>query len=132
MIGATFTGAGFTNEVVTTPLGLVVWGTDLFAIQLLGQNNVGISGWQTGSVGPFITDVNDLTTLLPTPYWTTGSSTFWFDALGANAWTLASGDTIGADLGGGGPDGIFYIGDSLIFADGFESGNTSAWSTSVP
>lgn len=102
----TFTGAGFTNELVTTDLGLLIWGTDKFAFQLLGMFNQGITGWNgTTSAGDFIGDVNDLSTLGALPYTTTGQSTFWLSP----AWTLASGDTITGDIGAGGPTGTFSI-----------------------
>ena len=110
LTSVTFTGAGFVDEAVTTSLGLLVWGTDTFAFQLLGQFNDGITGWNGNtSAGDFITDVNDLTTLLALPYTTSGTSTFWWDGIGGNTWTLASGDTIGGNLGGGGSAGTFSI-----------------------
>ena len=57
-----------------------------------------------------MTDLNDLSTLVTLPYTTSGASTFWFDGLGTNLWTLAmGGDTIGASLGAGGPTGTFSI-----------------------
>ena len=56
-----------------------------------------------------MTDVNDLSTLIALPYTTSGASTFWFDALGENVWTLSGGITIGADLGADGPIGTFSI-----------------------
>lgn len=105
-----FSGAGFVNQLVTTPLELLIWAKDRFAFQLIGQYNVGITGWNGISTGgDFITDVNDLSTIIAFPYTTTGTSTFWLDALGSKAWTLASGDTIGANLGFGGPTGTFSV-----------------------
>jgi hypothetical protein len=53
--------------------------------------------------------VNNLSTLVGLPYTTLGTSTFWFDGLGSNAWTLMSGDTIGANIGSAGPTGTFSI-----------------------
>ncbi len=105
-----FTGAGFVNELVSTPLSLLTFFVDNFAVQRLGEFNEGIIGWNglTPS-GPFMTDINDLSTLTVLPYTTSGTSTFWFDGLAGNLWTLDSGDTIGANLGGGGPTGTFSI-----------------------
>ena len=106
----TFTGAGFVNQSVITPLSVLVWGPDRFAFQLVGQSNMGITGWNGGSsAGNFIGNPNDLTTLLAPTYTTTGASTFWYDGLGAQAWLLGSGDTIGANLGSSGPDGVFSV-----------------------
>ena len=55
---------------------------------------------------------------------------FWFDA------TAAPTSSIQHTLGlfkAGDPDAVkFNIGNDLIFADGFESGNLSSWSASVP
>jgi hypothetical protein len=114
LISATFSGAGFVDRPVTTPLSLITYngfGPEMFAFQLTGQFNEGIIGWNgTTASGNFMADVDDLSTLFPLPYTTTGTSTFWYDALGSKAWTLAlGGDTIGANVGGGGPSGTFSI-----------------------
>ena len=110
LLSVTFTGAGFINQAVTTPLSLLIWDLDKFAFQLVGQFNVGITGWNgASSAGNFIADPNDLTTLLAPAYTTTGTSTFWYQGFGASSWTLESGDTIGANIGSGGPDGEFSI-----------------------
>jgi hypothetical protein len=107
------TGAGFVNRVVTTPLSLVTFSLfpyQYFSFQRLGEFNVGDTGWvgYTQS-GPFMSNLNNLGTLGTLPYSTIGSSTFWNDGLGAHAWTLAGGDTIGANIGSFGPDGTFSI-----------------------
>lgn len=111
-----FTGAGYTNVAVTNPMSLLVWETDKFAFQRLGEFNDGITGWNGNTAsGNFITNVNDLTTLGATPYTTTGTSTFWLgDA--TDIWTLAGGDTIISDpsVGAGGPTGIFSINAAAV------------------
>lgn len=119
LTSATITGAGFTNQPITTPLSLVTFtfgGSDTyFAFQRLGEFNEGITGWNGAtSAGPFMTDVNSLATLTALPYTTVGTSTFWYDGLGSNVWTLGNGSTIGANIGGSGPDGTFTI--SLLAA----------------
>jgi hypothetical protein len=114
LISATFSGSGFLNRSVTTPLSLLTFnsfGPQMFAFQLTGQFNQGIIGWNGSTAsGNFMANINDLSTLFTLPYTTTGSSTFWFDSLAPKAWTLAlGGDTIGANIGGGGPNGTFTI-----------------------
>lgn len=115
LISATFTGAGFENRTVTTPLSLTTWDAfypyQMFAFELRGQPNQGIIGWNgVTASGDFMANINDLSTLVALPYTTSGTSTFWYDALDEKAWTLAlGGDTIGANLGYGGPDGTFSI-----------------------
>jgi len=110
LTSVTFTGAGFVDELVTSALSVLVFGNDRFGFQLVGQFNEGITGWNGTSIaGDFLTDLNDLTTLLSDSYTTVGTSTFWFQGLGGNEWTLDSGDTIGADIGAGGPDGNFSV-----------------------
>jgi hypothetical protein len=113
LTSVTFNGAGFVNRSVVTPLSLLTFSfSDLhFGFQRLSEFNEGIIGWNgTTPSGPFMSDRNDLSTLVPLPYSTVGTSTFWYDGLGSNVWTLdLGGDTIGADLGVGGPDGIFTI-----------------------
>jgi hypothetical protein len=92
-------------------LSLLVFSTSNFAFQRIGEFNEGITGWNGAtSAGVFIANVNNLSTLLSLPYITTGSSTFWWDGLNDNRWTLAGGDTIGGSIGGGGPNGTFSIG----------------------
>ena len=112
----TLTGAGFVNRAVTSPLSLLTTNINnlnslqIFAFQRLGEFNEGTTGWNGGTPsGPFMSDVNSLTTLFSLPYTTTGLSTFWYDGLGANVWTLAGGDTIGANIDADGPDGTFTI-----------------------
>ncbi len=111
LASVTFSGAGFVNRPVATPLSLSIFSTSNFAFQRLGENNEGITGWNGDTKsGSFIFDVNNLSTLGSLPYTTTGSSTFWYDGLGANLWALAlGGDTIGGNIGAGGPNGTFSI-----------------------
>lgn len=104
-----FTGAGFVDRAVTTPLSLLIF-FDNFSFQREGEFNEGIIGWnKVTSSGDFMTDINDLSTLVALPYTTSGTSTFWLDALGENVWILDGGVTIGADLGADGPTGTFSI-----------------------
>jgi hypothetical protein len=109
----TLTGAGYVNRAVTNPASLMTtdnFGYQIFCFQRLGEFNEGITGWNgSNPSGPFMTNVNNLSTLVSLPYTTPGPSTFWYDGLGPNLWTLAGGDTIGADIGAGGPDGTFFI-----------------------
>jgi len=120
----TFTGAGFVNRAVTTPLSLSTFNSgNNFGFQRQGELNEGIIGWNGDtSSGGFMSDVNSLSTLVSLPYTTTGTHTFWYDGLGANVWTLAlGGDIIGANIGTGGPDGTFSITNipepsTLVFA----------------
>lgn len=107
----TFTGAGYVNRPVTNPMSLSTFaGGSNFCFQRLGEFNEGDTGWNGNTPsGPFMNDVNNLSTLVPLPYGTFGESTFWYNGLTTNLWTLAGGDTIGADLGAGGPDGKFSI-----------------------
>ncbi len=112
LTNVTFNGAGFVDRTVLTPLSLLTFfGGSNFGFQRLAEFNEGIIGWNGSTPsGPYMTDVNDLSTLVPLPYTTIGASTFWHDALGANAWTLdLGGDTIGADVPNSGPSGIFSI-----------------------
>ena len=113
-------GAGFVNEPVVTPLNLLTFSDGRnFAFQVAGLFNQGIVGWNGASnSGNFMTDVNDLNSLVSLPYTTTGTSSFWLDLSGnvaiglgtfGNAWLLESGDTIGGDIGANGPDGTFGI-----------------------
>jgi hypothetical protein len=63
-----FSGAGFSNEGVVNSMSLFVWQVDKFAFQRLGETNQGTTGWNgSTSAGPFITDVNSLTTLVGLP-----------------------------------------------------------------
>jgi hypothetical protein len=111
LISVTFTGAGYVNRAVINPLSLVTFDAGAnYAFQRLGENNEGITGWNGSTPsGPFMTNVNNLSTLVSLPYTTDGSSTFWYDGLASNLWTLAGGDTIGGNIGAGGPDGTFSI-----------------------
>jgi hypothetical protein len=110
LLHVTFTGAGFFNQSVITPLSLVVFDGDNFAFQRVGENNEGVIGWNgLTSAGNFMSNVNDLSTLGALPYSATGTSSFWHDGLGANLWTLTGGHTIGAAIPGGGPGGTFSI-----------------------
>lgn len=107
----TFTGAGFVDKTVSTPLSLLISSShrEIFAFQLVGQFNEGIMGWDDLTPpGTIITNPNDLSSLTTLPFTQFGTGTFWHQALGGNAWDLG-GDTIGAKLGGGGPTGIFSI-----------------------
>jgi hypothetical protein len=105
----TFTGAGFTNQAVNTPLSLLTSSKTEFAFQLRGQYNEGILGWQDfNTSSPYIANVNSLSTLLGLPYSRVGNKTYWYQGLGGNAWNLG-GNTIGANLGGNGPAGHFTI-----------------------
>jgi hypothetical protein len=111
----TFTGAGFVNRAVATPLSLCIFNTfgpQNFGFQRLRENNEGIIGWNgSSSSGNFMSNIHNLSTLVALPYTTSGTSTFWWNALKENAWTLdMGGDTIGANLGSSGPAGIFSIG----------------------
>lgn len=113
LISLTLTGAGYLNRAVTTPLSLMTtdnFGYEIFCFQRLGELNEGITGWNGSTPsGPFMANVNSLSTLVSLPYTTTGPSTFWYDGLGSNLWTLVGGDTIGANIGSGGPNGTFSI-----------------------
>jgi hypothetical protein len=110
-----FSGAGFVKQLVTTPLELLIWTKNKFAFQLKGKFNTGITGWNGSTFsGDFITNVNDLTTITSLPYSTTGTSTFWLAALNSNAWALASGDTIGGNIGANGPNGTFSISRNVV------------------
>jgi hypothetical protein len=114
LTSVTFTGAGYVNREVTTPLDLSIYnvfGPQNFAFQERGKHNQGTLGWNgSTSASNFMSDIHHLSTLSSLPYTTSGSSTFWYDALNANAWTLAlGGDTIGANVGSGGPTGTFSI-----------------------
>jgi hypothetical protein len=103
-----FNGAGFVDRPVTSPLSLLISSRTEFAFQLRGKYNQGILGWQDFALEPqFVSDVNSLSTLV-LPYSRTGGKTYFYQALGANAWNLG-GDTIGANLGGDGPSGFFSI-----------------------
>lgn len=108
----TFTGAGFTNRQIITPLSVLIVTThrELFAFQLVGQYNEGIMGWDDlTSPGTITSNPNDLLFLTTLPLTLPGTGTFWYQALDENAWVLDGGDSIGADLGGGGPTGTFSI-----------------------
>jgi hypothetical protein len=62
-----------------------------------------------------------------------GSATAWSLAglaPGVYAWSVAAVD--GAFAGGPRAEGTFTVGSETIFADGFESGGTGAWSAAVP
>lgn len=113
LISATFTGAGFVDRTVVTPLSLVTFnvnGNQRFCFQLEGRFNQGDIGWNGSEPSPnFMGNINDLSTLFALPYTTGGTSTFWYDGLGANTWTLTGGDTIGANVGNSGPNGTFSI-----------------------
>jgi hypothetical protein len=105
----TFTGAGFVNRPIVTPLNFVAFSRFEFEFEKRGIDHASQLGWQDfNTTQPYIADVNDLSTLVPLPYVRHGMKTFWYQALGANAWNLG-GDTIGANLGGNGPAGIFTI-----------------------
>ena len=111
----TFAGAGFAEQAVITPLSLVVFSADgvstNFAFARTGVFNTAAMGWnQVGSnPAPFMTDTDDLSSLINLPYSTDGGSTFFTHGLGEDAWVLASGDTVGASLGSRGPTGTFSI-----------------------
>lgn len=111
LLSAQLTGSGFVNRTITTPLSLLIFDTDNFGFQRLGAFNTGITGWNGSTpAGDFISDVNSLATLGTLPYSTVGNGTFWFDGLNTNAWTLdLGGDTIGGNIGNGGPAGVFTI-----------------------
>jgi len=113
LTNARLTGAGFVDRPVTTLLSLTTYGVGTapkFAFQRRGEFNEGIVGWNGDTLSvAFMTNVNNLSTLGPLPYSTTGISTFWYDGLGANVWTLQGGDTIGGNIGAGGPSGVFSI-----------------------
>lgn len=100
LIEVTFSGAGYVDEKVITPLSLLTWETgdwQHFAFQRLGDFNHGTAGWNGMPLsGPFMTDINDLSSIISVPYTTSASSPFW-SAWGLAAWTLESGDTIGAN-----------------------------------
>jgi hypothetical protein len=108
----TFTGMGYLDREVITPLSLLIVSThrELFAFQLVGKFNEGIIGWDDSTPpGTITANPNDLSYLTQLPFTTSGIGTFWHQALGKNAWELRGGDTIGAALGGGGPAGTFSI-----------------------
>ena len=108
----TFTGVGFVNRAVITPLSLLIVSThrELFAFQLVGQYNESSIGWSYFTPpGTIVVNPNDLSFLAALPLTLSGTGTFWYQALGTNAWELDGGDIIGANLGGGGPTGTFYI-----------------------
>lgn len=110
---ARFTGAGFVDVPVTSPLSLLAFdffGPTHFAFQLLGEFNTSALGWNELSPFPdYISNVNDLGTLGPLPFSRMGKSTFWTNNENTAGWTLGSGDKIRGNLGVGGPDGIFSI-----------------------
>lgn len=110
---ARFTGAGFVNVPVASPLSLLtfdLFGPKHFAFQRLGEFNASALGWNELQPFPsFISNVNDLGTLVALPYSTVGKSTFWTNNDNTIGWTLASGDNIRGNLGVGGPDGVFSI-----------------------
>ena len=110
LTSVTFTGDGFVNQTVLTPLSFATFLNNHFGFRKTGEINIGTMGWNgTTSSGAFMSNLDDLSTLVPLPYTTSGSSTFWLNGLNANAWALASGNTIGADIGGAQPPGTFSI-----------------------
>src|SRR5262245_4425773 len=65
LTSVTFNGAGFVNRHVSTPLSLLIFSTSNFAFQRLGEFNEGVTGWNgETSAGNFITDANNLSTLV--------------------------------------------------------------------
>jgi hypothetical protein len=109
-----FTGAGYLNSVINSPLSLLTYNLDgpttYFGFQRRGEFAEGVTGWNGETLsGPFMSNLNSLATLVSLPYTTTGTSTYWYDGLGANVWTLAGGDTIGANIPNDGPNGTFSI-----------------------
>lgn len=113
----TFTGAGFVDEPVVTELSVYTLlagdGTQRFSFVLRNDRFNGTTGWNgTTDGGDFSTDVDDLTALVATPTtpWTSNvTSTFWDNGLGVSAWTLQSGDTVGADIGSSSVNGLATI-----------------------
>lgn len=94
-------GLGLFDELVVAPAPLFV---DTFSsgMTIIGAGFNPDIGWNGGPApSTFMADINDLTTL-PLPTVLTMTSTFFLGTL-----TFENGDTLGASVGGGGPDGEF-------------------------